>query len=604
MSKYDVTSHIIFLFPVDNRGDVCFYSSVFIRLTRSKTSKNPTVQIVESYREGKKVRQRVISSLGVVRDDNDRERLINVGHALINKLRSEATKQLDLGVSETETASSAPKTRTKFVDPRLLVHVRSHPCGFEDVYGALSKKIGFEKLLQSLDDGSRRDFLVGEIIPALVYKRLQEPASKRRSLYLEATETGAKPFELHQVYRAMDAILPFSGQFQKLAYNSATDLLNQKVECFFYDATTLYFESVLQDEVKDFGFSKDGKFNQVQTLLVLVVTDEGMPVGYEIFSGKTAEVSTFQTAIEKLSQRFEITKCTIVCDRGMLSGANLKFAAEDKKMYYIVGEKLRVLPKKFHETIFDKSLYQEKGEILVREMEHPRREGARLILCFSSDRAKKDKRDRDRLITKLKKRFEKQTKPKDFISNAGVKKYLVIEGGTPSLNLEAIAKEEKWDGFYGIVTNHPSLSSTDALHQYKGLWQVEATFRVAKHELRTRPIFHWSPDRIRSHVLICFIALVLERSLEVTLKKRNTPLTSTNIHDALSHCQRIVFQEKKTHRLFEMDTNKPVEAKVLYEAVAIPWRRATRELPNPGGNVVSSTLSVKPESLALPGDHL
>lgn len=577
---------------------------MFVRFTRSKTSKNPTVQIVESYREGKKVRQKVISSLGVVRDDQDRERLINVGHALINKLRCEANKQLNLDLSESEVDSEAPKTRAKFVDPRLLVHVRSTPCGFADVYGALSNKIGFEKLLRDLDNGSRRDFLVGEIIPALVYKRLQEPASKRRSLFLEATERGAKPCELHQVYRAMDALLPFSDQIQKLAYDSATDLLNQKVECFFYDATTLYFESVLQDEVKDFGFSKDGKFNQVQTLLVLVVTDEGIPVGYEVFSGKTGEVSTFQTAIEKLSKRFEITKCTIVCDRGMLSGPNLKFAAEDKEMYYIVGEKLRQLSKKFHETIFDKSLYQKQGEILIREMEHPKREGARLILCFSDERAKKDKRDRERLLVKLRKRFEKQTKPKDFVSNAGVKKYLVIDGGTPSLNLAAVAREEKWDGFYGIVTNHPSLSSTDVLHQYKGLWQVEATFRVAKHELRTRPIFHWSPDRIRAHVLICFIALVLERSLEVTLKKRNTPLTSTNIHDALSHCQRILFQEKKTHRLFEMDTNKPIEAKVLYEAVGIHWRRATRELPNPEGNVVSSVLSVKPESLAILGDHL
>jgi hypothetical protein len=259
---------------------------VFIRLTRSKTSRNPTVQIVESYREGKKVRQRIISSLGVVRDDDDRERLVNVGHALINKLRSEANKQLNLGISESESDNEAPKARTKFVDPRLLVHVRSTPCGFEDVYGAMSNKIGFEKLLQDLDKGSRRDFLIGEIIPALVYKRLQEPASKRRSLYLEATERGAKPFELHQVYRAMDALLPFSGEIQRLAYNSATDLLNQKVECFFYDATTLYFESVLPDEVKDFGFSKDGKFNQVQTLLVLVVTDEGIPAGFDRTFGR------------------------------------------------------------------------------------------------------------------------------------------------------------------------------------------------------------------------------------------------------------------------------------------------------------------------------
>lgn len=581
---------------------------MFIRLTRSKTSKNPTVQIVESYREGKKVRQRVISSLGVVRDDDDRERLINVGHALINKLRLEADKQLKLPLSDGDETRETPKTRPpRFVDPRQLVHVRSTPCGFDDVYGTLSEKIGFQKLLSDIDEGSRRDFLVREIIEMLVYKRLEQPASKRRSLYLEATEKGAKPCELHQTYRAMDALLPFSDKIQKLAYDSATDLLNQKVECFFYDVTTLYFESLLQDEVRDFGFSKDGKFNQVQTLLVLVVTDEGIPVGYEVFSGKTGEVSTFQAAIEKLSKRFEITKCTIVCDRGMMSGQNLKFAATDKRMYYIVGEKLRKLPTKFHETIFDKSSYQEHGEILIREIEHPTREGARLILCFSDIRAKKDKRDRERLLAKLQKKIEKknkETKPHELISNRGVKKFVSITGGSVTFNREAIAKEEKWDGFYGIASNHPRLTSTDVLHQYKGLWQVEATFRVCKHELRTRPIFHWSPDRIRAHILICFMALVLERSLEVILKKRNTPLTPTNIHDALSHCQKIILQEKRTHRLFEMDTNKPIEAKTLYEALGIPWRRPTRELPNPKGNVVSSVLSVKPESLAILGDHL
>jgi transposase len=582
---------------------------VFIRLTRSKTSKNPTVQIVESYRQGKKVRQKVISSLGVVRDDADRERLIHVGHALINKLRSESDKQLRLPLSNSdETREASKKTPSpRFVDPRQLTHVRSTPCGFEDVYGTLSENVGFKKLLKDIDQDSRRDFSVREIIEMLVYKRLEEPASKRRSLYLESIEKGAKPCELHQTYRAMDVLLPFSDKIQKLAYDSATDLLNQKVECFFYDVTTLYFESVLQDEVRDFGFSKDGKFNQTQTLLVLVVTDEGIPVGYEVFSGKIGEVSTFQTAIEKLSKRFEITKCTIVCDRGMMSGANLKFAATDKHMYYIVGEKLRQLPSKFHQTVFDKTPYQQHGEIFIQEIAHPTREGARLILCFSGERAKKDKRDRERLLVKLQKKIEKknkETKPKELISNRGVRKFVSITGGSVTLNREAIAKEEKWDGFYGIATNHPILTSTDVLHQYKGLWQVEATFRVCKHELRTRPIFHWSPDRIRAHILICFMALVLERSLEVTLKKRNTPLTPINIHDALSHCQKIIFQENRTHRLFEMDTNKPLEAKILYEALAIPWRRPTRELPNPKGNVVSSVLSVKPESLAILGDHL
>jgi transposase len=139
------------------------------------------------------------------------------------------------------------------------------------------------------------------------------------------------------------------------------------------------------------------------------------------------------------------------------------------------------------------------------------------------------------------------------------------------------------------------MSAQDILGHYRGLWQVEAAFRISKHDLATRPIFHWRPHRIRAHVLLCFISLVLERHLEVRLKKRGTPLTAMNIHDALSGCQKILFQDQKTHRLFEMDCNKSVEAKQIYAALGLPWRSPTRELPRPDGCVVPSELSVKPQ---------
>lgn len=577
---------------------------MFVRLTKSKTSRNPTVQIVESYREGKKVRQRIISSLGVVRSNEDRERLVNVGQALIYKLKSEAKGQLSLPGIEGEFAT--PRKKKDFVHPKNLIHVRDISCGFEDVYGSLMEKLGFDGLLGEIDLNSRRDFSVREVIRMIIRRRLEEPVSKRRSLFLETLQKDVSPCELHQVYRAMDAIEPFSDGFQKLAYNSAVNLLHQKVECFFYDATTLYFESVLQDEVRDFGFSKDGKFNQVQCLFVLVVTEEGIPVGYEVFSGKTGETSTFKVAIEKLSKRFDIGKITIVCDRGMLSKKNLDFAEDEKKMYFIVGAKLRQLPKQFQESIFDKNAYASFGEVLIRESPHPKRKDCRLILCFSEQRAKKDKRDRERLLKKLRARIEKKKKssPEDFISNKGVKKYIEVSGGSVTLSSEAIAREEKWDGFFGIVSNHPLLTAPQVLSHYRGLWQVESTFRVAKHDLRTRPIFHWSPHRIKTHILTCFIALVLERHLEVVLKQRQTPLTTTNIFDALRACKKIIFQDKTSFRLFEMQSNKPIEARIIYEALGLRWKKETRELPNHGGNVVSSSWSVIPESLGIPGDHL
>lgn len=573
---------------------------MYIRLKTSSASRNPTVQVIESYRDDGKVKQKIVASLGVIRSTEDKQRLIAMGHALINKMTN---AQLDLGCTPVPDEIDAV---VKPVNPKNLVHVRDHVSGFQDVYGHLMERVGFFDVLRDIDKDHKHLFEVSKIIPMLIEKRLQDPASKRRSLFLETLEQGALPFQLHQIYRAMDVILPFKDKLQAAAWNAAVDLFEQPIECIFYDATTLYFESVKQDEVRNFGFSKDGKFNQVQIVFCLMVTTQGVPVGYEVFPGNTGETKTLRVAIEEVSKRIKIQKVTVVCDRGMLSGDNLEYANSDIKMKYIVGEKLRKLPIKHQSIIFDLSKYIKVHESLwTQDLPHPTRDekqGARLILAYSTDRAKKDKKDRERLLKKLElKLAKKKSEPKDFISNSGVKKYVSVTGGTATLNREAVLKDEKWDGFFGIVTNHKidELSAQEVLGHYRGLWQVEAAFRISKHNLSTRPIFHWTSDRIKAHVLICFLSLVLERHLEVILKQRGTPVTTTQVHDALKFCKKIIFQDQKSNRLFEMDANKPVEAKQIYEALGLKWRQATKELPNPGGLVVPSSISVNPQASGI-----
>jgi transposase len=557
------------------------------------------VQVIESFRQDGKVKQKIIASLGVVKSDEDKQRLIDMAQALINKMSAD---QFNFSESQKNIDSINESTNCKPVNPKNLVHVRDRISGFQEVYGALMKQVGFTNELLNIDKNHKHVFELSKIIPMLIEKRLQCPASKRRSLFIETLEQGALPIQLHQIYRAMDILLPYKDHLQNAAWNAATTLFDQPIECLFYDATTLYFESIKQDETRNFGFSKDGKFNQVQIVFCLMVTTNGVPVGYEVFPGNTAETKTLRVAIEELSKRMKIQNVTIVCDRGMLAGDNLEYANNEIKMKYIVGEKLRKLPAKHQEIIFDISKYEQINESLwLQDIEHPTRDkkqGARLILAYSPERAKKDKTDRERLLAKLEKKVaKKNTGPKDFISNSGVKKYVSVSGGVAALNKEAILKDEKWDGFFGIVTNHSkeTLNAKEILSHYRGLWQVEAAFRVSKHDLSTRPIFHWTPDRIHSHVLICFLSLVLERHLEVLLKQRNTPVTTTQIHDALGKCKKIIFQDNKSNRLFEMDSNKPIEAKKIYEAVGLRWRYATRELENPGGNVVPSSVSVMPQ---------
>jgi transposase len=573
---------------------------MFVRLKTSKNSKHATVQIVKSVRTSdKKVKQEIIASLGVIRSDEDKAALLKLAHNLIQKFSDESSGQLALGEFD---YSYKPKDGKRItpdqIDYRNLSHVKDYQIGFDEVFGKISEDVGFDSILADIDNTKKHSYSAQEIIKKVVINRLKEPDSKRASFLRDLLENGETSFELHHVYRAMDLLVPYIDKFQTQAHLAAVDLFPE-VKSYFYDATTLFYESVVADDLKNFGFSKDCKFNQVQIVICLLVTSDGLPIGYELFSGNTAETKTLKTAIENLSKRYNVKNHTIVCDRGMLSNDNLTtMNSSDIGMYYIVGEKLRKLPKEFQEIVFNEEGYDYFGDTRVKILTHPTRENAKLILAHSEDRAKKDKSDRDRLIKKLQKRFEKKKSqdPKSFVNNYGTKKFISFTGGEAKLNLEMIATDERWDGYFGIVTNNPDLTKNEVLGQYRGLWQVEANFRVFKNDIAARPIYHWSENRIKAHVLICFMALVLERHLYAKLKKSEAPLTTTNIHNALRSCKKIVLQDSKNFRLFELSTNKPIEAKQIYETVGLDWRSQTIELPNPNKSVVPS-LSVKKAKL-------
>jgi len=208
---------------------------VYIRLKTSTASRNPTVQVIESFRQDGKVKQKIIASLGVVKNDEDKLRLIAMAQALINKMNPE-----QLGLFPASANKDLSSEKTKPVNPKNLMHVRDRISGFEEVYGEMMKRVGFASELALIDRGHKHSFDVSKIIPMLIEKRLQSPASKRRSLFIETLEQGAVSFQLHQIYRAMDVILPFQDKFQTAAWNAASNLFGHPVECLFYDATTIY----------------------------------------------------------------------------------------------------------------------------------------------------------------------------------------------------------------------------------------------------------------------------------------------------------------------------------------------------------------------------
>jgi transposase len=529
----------------------------------SKKAKYPTLQIVEGIRDGKKVIQRTVAHLGVVKCKKDLERLKDLADKLIQRLEKEGL-EID------------PK-----VELKELKHKQTIYDGFGLVVDRLMTLTGFDKIIQSAQ--GKRQFDLSEIIKLILVQRFDLPSSKLRT-YERQQEHGFDGIDLQHVYRSMDAIACLDGAIQKKAFDAVCSASGGIVDCFFFDVTTLYFESVTQDDLRDFGFSKDQKHHSVQIVLALVVDSQGLPIAYEVFKGNLGETKTLVPVLENLRNRFSINNVTVVCDRGLASQPNVE-ALQGAKFHFVIASKLRSMSKKL--KINDPSAYHllpgqetvpEEERIRFRTIEHPQYADTQLIVTYSPSRAKKDKEDRERLIDKLKQKLSDSTSSiKKVISNSGYKKYTnVKEGSLLMLNEQAIEEDAKWDGFHGLaVSNSAQLSVGQALARYRDLWQVEEAFRIAKCTLKTRPIFHWASHRIKTHVLLCFMNLFFERFLEWLLRKNNVDLTPDRIRHALAHVHTTIFEDRSTKREAKMQSILSLDAEKIFQVLGISIERGT-----------------------------
>jgi Transposase len=365
----------------------------------------------------------------------------------------------------------------------------------------------------------------------------------------------------------------------ELAYRHTTGLIGTQVNVVFYDCTTLYFESFTEDELKENGYSKDGKFNQAQVLLAMIVTKSGLPLGYELFGGSTFEGDTLKSALDKLKQKYQIDKVVLVADAALLSKNNIMLI-EGHDQGFILGARIKNMSAEITQEILDKGAYKplygeeikEKAEeITFRDI---MLEGGkyRLIVTYSPARAAKDKHDREKAIEQLSKRIGRSKNPKSLLSSYGYKKFVRIEGEARLVRDEEKIKEaEVWDGLHGIYTNIKELTAAELLMQYKGLWQVEETFRISKHDLRMRPIFHWTPRRIKAHIALCFMALVCVRTAEYRVNLQYKKLSPQAIRKALLGLEISILKDHKTGKVYALPSKATQDAKKIYQIMGLRW---------------------------------
>lgn len=545
---------------------------MFIRVNRTPNSPRKSIQICETYRKNGKVKQRIVHYVGVAIDEEEAEKLKAYGKELIAKItlkREVESKQQSLFPLDKQTILEGvtskrgrpPKKAIEDILPpseiRLdeIVEKSRIVEGVHEVAGKM-----FDELYGELFKNKR----LTERMKDIVLSRLVEPSSKHRAQKLLVQRFG-KVHELDSLYRMMDKVYGEIDRIKQRTFEKTQALLPGKVDLLLFDVTTLYFESTTTDELRDFGYSKDHRFNTTQVVLALATNQDGLPVGYELFEGKCAEVTTLLKAITAWRQHFTIDGVCFVGDRAMFSKDNLALL-EKHQCQYIVATKLKCLPKELKAQLFDAQYYRTsllKDQLAwIGEFEHL---DARLIVSYKSKRALKDQKDRQKIVDKITKVLGQKGNPSKLISNTGVKQFITKdENASIALDEDKIAAASEWDGLHGVITNIKTEAAERILARYGQLWRIEESFRVNKHTLKMRPIYHWKPERIHAHIALCYMTFAVLRHLEYGVHLTQK-ISVSQILDALMQVQASIYIHKKTKDRYRLPGHFTHAARKIYK---------------------------------------
>ncbi len=513
---------------------------MFLKTTISRGHKY--LQIVGSYKQDGISKHKVVSNLGRadILINSGLENIVASLHKLVKKGKS--------NLRDITTLKEKARLNYGYI-----------------VFKKLWNKYSLTGLLGSIVKNKKTEYNFPELIFSLVINRLLSPSSKRhhylhRQRYIQTD----KESELHQIYRALDILASSKEKIEEEIFNKNINLFNMQIDVVFYDVTTFHFESQRADELRDFGFSKANKINEVQVVMGLLIDNEGRPIGYELFPGNTFEGKTILRVLKKLKDKFKINQVIIVADKGLNSKMNFK-DIKSNGFDYIVSSRIKNMSVAMQETILSNQGYIDIGKNKTQgTKEEENKEVFRykvidyenkvtykdedtgktkkiilkekLVCTYSSKRAAKDYRDRQRAIEKAKELLAGKDYGK-LNNKKGYKKYINIkEKQIPeySLDEDKIKKDSRFDGYYAIAYSRLDLSPEEVIEQYHNLYRIEESFRILKSTMETRPIYLRTKAHIEGHFVICFFAFLLERELELRLRKRKVEYSSERIKEALN----------------------------------------------------------------------
>jgi transposase len=420
--------------------------------------------------------------------------------------------------------------------------------------------IGPELIFGKVYDGIGFSVIEEEMFRHLVITRLVNPGSKLKTIDYLFRYQGINVSK-DSVYRFLDRLhKTHKEKVEQIAFSHTLKVHHGNIGVVFYDMTTLHFEASDEDDLRKTGFSKVGRHQDPQIYLGLLVSSTGFPIGYDIYEGNIYEGHTLIPFIQKFERKFNLSQPVVIADAGLLNSDNIE-SLESEGYSYILGARIKNESNRIKQQIFSFKLEDGQNAVIKKS------DDQRLIVSYTSRRAKKDESNRNRGLQRLERNLRSGRLTKSNINKRGYNKYLRLIGEIKvEIDYDKYKQDSQWDGLKGYLTN-TSLGPDEIIDNYANLFQIERAFRISKTDLRIRPIYHRLKDRIEAHICISFTAYTIYKEVERVLKLGGCQISATRAAELTNNMYQICYTLPETKQRKNLILQMDNEQQLLYSTL-------------------------------------
>jgi hypothetical protein len=408
-------------------------------------------------------------------------------------------------------------------------------------YAVLSKlyyELGLDIFFNNHSRGLKMEYNVNSIMKLLIFSRILDPASKKKTFENKDWYFENFDFTLDDIYRCLTFTNSKRDNLKLHLHRKIKEQYGRSTELVYYDVTNYYFEIDEPDELRKKGVSKEHRPDPIVQMGLFMDT-MGMPISYDLFPGNTNDCSTLIPLLAKMKREYDIGRVIVVADKGMNTGMNIAFNLI-KKDGYVYSQTVRGGHKELKDYVLDDSGYRQMGdgykiksrlyprEVIVQDKDGKNKKvriDEKQVVFYSNDYDKIAKAEREPALIKARElvnnpgKYNKATSygAAKYVKNLQYDKdtgEIVVTESRPIFDEDKLREEEKFDGYYAIVTSEDKKTDEEIVEIYRGLWKIEESFKVTKRDLNARPVYLSREDHIQAHFLICFAALAIMRILE------------------------------------------------------------------------------------------